>query len=301
MLRCAQTCPVRPSFQRIVPVPPLTLLCMERWVLVARLLSRSPASILPDLARKIQIRSAKKKLSSGDEVRGYGKHATRWLTKMLQEGTLYDIELVVSSELVVVIDALTNSTIHHLPATAVVGWSVEPNRLEIILDKSCGSITIATDEGRSEIVRSLSLHSSGVALSDLTLRRSTRFESWGFRITEHGIAEVAGGPAGMSGGLKTGDTIRTVNGIPIACMSYAEIAALMDRRAGNSLLLKIVPTSANALASVAEEAAQPAKLSFGEDVTEGAGERPTTLDPAPAAPANVTFDGATGSVGDSEA
>ena len=219
---------------------------------------------------------------------------------MLQEDTIYDIELVVSSELVVVIDVLTNSTIHHLPATAVVGWSVEPNRLEIILDKSCGSITIATDEGRSAMVRALSLHSSGVALSDLCLRRSTRFEPWGFQINQHGVATVVGGPAGLSGGLKTGDTIRTVNGIPIAEMSSAEIAQLMDDRGGNSLIIKIVPASVDALASVAEEVAQPAKLSF-EEEAEGTGDRATTPDPAPLAAANVLLEGATGSVGDSEA
>jgi len=232
------------------------------------------SALLPDLSRKMTIRSAKKKLGgdgvTGREVQGYGQHATAWLTKISREEVVCNVQLIISSRLVVFIDVITRSTIHHMSTSAIAGWSQDPRGLELLLDHKGGSILILADSALPDILRTFELHTQGCALLEIVLNRPTRFDDWGFLLESGLVIDVDPQGIACQAGLTEDVGVKAINGVTVTAMKPSQLSEHIST-CGNTLRLKTCPASQ--ITTVDKDwAITPAKRLFAATVSNGASE-----------------------------
>ena len=244
-------------------------------------------------SRLVKMLSSRKKPSrAAIDLAKYGKNAAvRWVKLAGAAGRQDDdVGLVLSEDLCIVVDQASLSTMHQFPVASITAWYYTDESqlaLTLVFGRHDESITVycTNSADRHAIVARLqAVVVNAKQWTEVALTRPSTQPAWGIMIENRkivlaansggaGCAEIASDAAGKAG-LRTGDSIHTINGRSINGMSAPTIDAHLA--SGSTMLRLVVDVNRANRADRADRASASASASASGSEEEDE-DRPRTL------------------------
>eukprot|EP00039_Didymoeca_costata_P030593 m.30354 g.30354 ORF g.30354 m.30354 type:complete len:801 (+) comp8197_c0_seq1:374-2776(+) len=253
--------------------------------IVSEYSSQIPISQRPgrySISRVVTMLSAKKRRPlSQHSLDTYGKNAASWIIKTDKDGFVDEATLVISDELVLIMDVATQNTLHQFPSESITAWFTDTEQTSLIIahGRQGETITLRPHASSFTSLAARLKQLGSIRWHAYALKRDGIETPWGMVLEDNKIASVETSSIASDAGLQNGYELKRVNKCSIDQYEQQDLHTLVSNETHLDLVVSY-PTeeqSEGLLENKVEVESTARRTLFeddGTEITEEASEAP---------------------------